>query len=73
MGNIHVKLYEIWTIGSGGDVLLRKVYARMDDGQRMNVGHNTSPRAFGSGELKKGAQCLKSACCFRQPPSSNSP
>ena len=23
MGNIHVKLYEIWTSGSGGDVVLR--------------------------------------------------
>ena len=23
MGNIHVKLYEIWTIGSGGDVVQR--------------------------------------------------
>ena len=24
MGNIHVKLYEIWTRGSGGKVILRK-------------------------------------------------
>ena len=23
MGNIHVKLYEIWTSGSGGDVVNR--------------------------------------------------
>ena len=23
MGNIHVKLYDIWTSGSGGDVVLR--------------------------------------------------
>ena len=38
MGNIHVKLYEIWTSGSEGDVVLRKVYGRTDgrtvDGQR---------------------------------------
>ena len=24
MGNIHVKLYEIWTSGSGGNVVSRK-------------------------------------------------
>ena len=24
MGNIHVMLYEIWTSGSGGDVVKRK-------------------------------------------------
>ena len=29
MGNIHVKLYEIWSSDSGG-----KVYRRMDDRQR---------------------------------------
>ena len=23
MGNIHVKLYEIWTSGSGGDIVKR--------------------------------------------------
>ena len=34
MGIIHVKLYEIWTSGSGGDVFKEKVYGRTDDGQR---------------------------------------
>ena len=34
MGNIHVKLYEIRTSGSGGDVVSRKVYGWTDDGQR---------------------------------------
>ena len=24
MGNIHVKLFEIWTSGSGGDVIFQK-------------------------------------------------
>ena len=33
MGNIHVKLYEIRTCGSEGDVVLRKSLPR-DDGQR---------------------------------------
>ena len=28
MGNIHVKLYEIWTIGSGGDVFYRHFLTR---------------------------------------------
>ena len=28
MGNIHVKLYEIWTSGSGGDVVERHVLSR---------------------------------------------
>ena len=26
MGNIHVKLYEMWTSGSGGDVVYRVFY-----------------------------------------------
>ena len=30
IGNIHVKLYEIWTSGSG-DVFKEKVYARRTD------------------------------------------
>ena len=38
MGNIHVKLYKIWTSGSGGDVVQRKSLSmtdrRTDDGQR---------------------------------------
>ena len=38
MGNIHVKLYEIWTSCSEGDVVLRKSLrmhdGRTDDGQR---------------------------------------
>ena len=33
MGNIHVKLFEIWTGGSVGDVVLRKSL-RTTDGQR---------------------------------------
>ena len=45
IGNIHVKLYEFRTSGAGGDVVLRKSLRRTD--------HNTSPRAIGSGELKK--------------------
>ena len=28
MGNIHMKLYEIWTSGSGGDVALRHFLSR---------------------------------------------
>ena len=28
MGNIHVKLYEIWTSGSGEDVVLRHFLSR---------------------------------------------
>ena len=28
MGNIHVKLYEIWTSGSGGDVVERHFLSR---------------------------------------------
>ena len=31
MGSSHVKLYEIWTCGSGGDVVLRKKFT--DDGR----------------------------------------
>ena len=38
MGNIIVKLYEIWTSGSGEDVVKRKVY-----GRRTKTDHNTSP------------------------------
>ena len=37
MGNIHVKLYEIWTSGSEGDVFLRKslrTEGRTTDGER---------------------------------------
>ena len=32
MGNFHVKLYDIWTSGSGGYVV-RKVYGRTHDGR----------------------------------------
>ena len=28
MWNVHVKLYEIWTSGSGGDVVLRHFLSR---------------------------------------------
>ena len=41
MGNIHVKLYEIRTSGSGGDVIQRKSFCT--DGQRTKTDHNTSP------------------------------
>ena len=34
MGNIHVKLYAIWTSGLGGDVIFKKkVYGPRDDRQ----------------------------------------
>ena len=37
MGNIHVKLYDIWTSRSGGDIVYRKSLrttdGRTDDGQ----------------------------------------
>ena len=35
MGNIHVKLYEIWTSGSGGNVVSRKLLRTIDAGRRM--------------------------------------
>ena len=40
MGNIHVKLYEIRTRGSGGDVVLKK---KLTDGQQIKTDHNSSP------------------------------
>ena len=49
MGNIHVKLYEIWTSGSGGDIVLRKrlrTDGRTNNRQserRSKTDHNTSP------------------------------
>ena len=54
MGNIHVKLYEIWTSGSGGDVLQRKSLRMTEDGRTKDkCDHYTSPLAFSSGELPK--------------------
>ena len=43
IGNIHVKLYEIRTSGSGGDVVSRKslqMDARWSDGRRTKTDHN---------------------------------
>ena len=51
MGNIHLKLYEIRTSGSGGDVLLKK--SLRTEGRRTKNDHNSSPWAFGLGELKQ--------------------
>ena len=34
MGNIHVKLYQIWTSGSGRDFVKRKSLGTRDDRQR---------------------------------------
>ena len=51
MGNIHVKLYEIRTSGSGVNVLLRKSLRtdrQMDDGQR----RITIPHLEPSAQLK---------------------
>ena len=48
MGNIHVKLYEIWTSGSGGDVVYRKKFTddgRTDDGQRPITTAHLEPSA----------------------------
>ena len=46
MGNIHVKLYEIWTSGSGGDVVQRKSLRTdeqtMDEDRSQNL--TLSPR-----------------------------
>ena len=36
MGNIHVKIYEIWTSGSGGDVCSKKKF--MDEGCTPDAG-----------------------------------
>ena len=41
MGNIHVKLYEIWTSGSGGNVVSRKKIT--DDRRWTKTDHNNSP------------------------------
>ena len=49
-----------------------KVNGLTMDRRQTKIDINTSPWAFGSDELKNGAQCLKSTCCFRQPPLSNS-
>ena len=48
MGNVHVKLYEIRTGGSGGDVVERKSLrtdddARTRDGRGTTTDHNSSP------------------------------
>ena len=40
IGNIHVKLFEIWSSGSGGDVFLRKSLCTMD-GRRTDRRHRT--------------------------------
>ena len=59
MGNIHVKLFEIWTSGSGGDVIYRKSLPKNDgsttDGHNVHLtktDHKSSPLALDSGELK---------------------
>ena len=44
MWNIHVKLYEIWTSGLGGDVLLRKSLGT-DGGQRLITIAHIEPSA----------------------------
>ena len=41
MGNIHVKLYEIWTSGTGGDVISRKSLSMMEDGRRTTDAQQT--------------------------------
>ena len=41
MGNIHVKLYEIWTSGTGGNFFSRKKLT--DDRRRMKTNHYNSP------------------------------
>ena len=33
MGNFHVELYGIWISGSGGYVVIEKVYGRTHDGR----------------------------------------
>ena len=47
MGIIHVKLFEIWTNGSVGDVVLKKVYGQQTTnggGLTKTIGnHNSSP------------------------------
>ena len=43
MGNIHVKLYEIRTSGSGVDVFKEKVKGQTTDGQRTKTDHNSLP------------------------------
>ena len=45
MGNIHVKLYEIWTSGSG-DVIERKSL-RTTDGRRTKTDDTSSHSSFG--------------------------
>ena len=42
MGHIHVKSFEIWTSGSGGDAVKGKAYGRAD-GRRTKTDHNSSP------------------------------
>ena len=41
MGNIYVKLYEIWTSGLGGDVVERK--SLQTHGRQTKTVHNSSP------------------------------
>ena len=41
MGNIHVKLYVIWTSGSEGDVIYRKSLKMMEDGRRTTDAQQT--------------------------------
>ena len=54
MGNIHVKLFKFRPVvtRSGGDVVLRKSL-RPTGARHTKTNHNSSPWAFGSGELKK--------------------
>ena len=54
MWNIHVKLYEIGPVVQEEMSFKEKVYGRrmIEDGCTTKTDHNTSPWAFGSGELK---------------------
>ena len=45
MGNIHVKLYEIWTGGSGGNVVSRKILRTTDCGRRLITITHIKPSA----------------------------
>ena len=42
MGNMHVKLYDIWTSGSG-DVVKGKSLWTQTDGRGTKTDHNSSP------------------------------
>ena len=45
MGNIHVKLYKIWTSGSGGNVVSRKNLQTTDWGRRLITITHIEPSA----------------------------